>query len=503
MLIGIGNSIGVHKGSHVNLWTPEYRAIYDSWSIKPDSKIIRAQQIFVKTLTESGIWSKLSCIIPVGAGVPASSDALKWWNNPAKSGTLSATPPRYDFRNGFEGDGSSAYIDTGFNPVIDGGSLFTRNNCSWGVSVMNERRVDKGWSCGQYQSGLSNYIQLYTGGPGVTTSCNSGENTTTVSGHNLPNFIIINRSESTNYKVTTDISNYTVTKNTSGLLNLNFTILGTRTSSSSVVEMGMDAFDLFFAGSALTDEEVTTIRLSWRKLKRDIFYQYNAGVCLSFDDRSGVPGWASADSVFSTYGWKATFAIDAKNEAELIANANNINYLKSHGHEIANHTVNHPDYIDYINAYGIQAYYDNEIAPLQTMFNNVFGWVPETFCYAQRSGESYEASRLIFDSGFNHIRSFTLTVPDVKSISVKMGWRTVYAIDIGAYRNDIESVLTMLQLAKDNNMIVSIFGHSIGAEGQSSTSYIISRDYLHQVFQFMNNIGLKFYRINELPVGFK
>jgi hypothetical protein len=102
----------------------------------PSLTIKRAQNAFIKYLKGNNsdarnTWAKLACIIPYGAGMPTAADALFWWNNVARSAVLSAHAPDYTAGEGFSGDvANAAYIDTTFNPSVDGGLLYTQNDAS-------------------------------------------------------------------------------------------------------------------------------------------------------------------------------------------------------------------------------------------------------------------------------------------------------------------------------------------------------------------------------------
>ena len=130
--------------SKLNL-TDEYKAILSSLTgAKPIKSIMVAQDKFIRYLkgnnTENiNVWDKFVCLIVPMAKMPEDNDALLWWTNPTKRGTLSATPPTYENGGGFKGNGINAYFGTGFNPSIDGEAKYTQNDCSMIVLFTNHR----------------------------------------------------------------------------------------------------------------------------------------------------------------------------------------------------------------------------------------------------------------------------------------------------------------------------------------------------------------------------
>jgi hypothetical protein len=144
-----------YKGSKVSTvlstgtsktFTVEYNDLYNQLSQKPINSIAVSQSEFISELKGGNsysrdTWSKFACLIPYFAGMNLESDALFWWNNPTKKGVLSAVVPTYVAKVGFTGNGSSSYINTTFNPAVDGGSKYTQNDNSNGHWFQNNRTI--------------------------------------------------------------------------------------------------------------------------------------------------------------------------------------------------------------------------------------------------------------------------------------------------------------------------------------------------------------------------
>jgi len=258
----------IQTGSLLNVFTDEYKAIYDAVSVKPSKDIALAQNDFVKSLVDSGVWAKFACIISYGWGMPSASDALFWANNISRKATLTTTEPTYDPLLGFTGNGSSSYIDTTFNPSTDGGALYTQNDCSAGFLFTNSRVTN-----GNGGSGISvgsNGICIYPQYDGITCYMRIQSN-----------YSAILKNLGTNRL-------FTLVRKSSTLINLyqDRTILGSDISKASGVLQNLtmhnlhvngdassfqnDTIGLYFAGSQLTQADINAICDAWDALQFSI-----------------------------------------------------------------------------------------------------------------------------------------------------------------------------------------------------------------------------------------
>lgn len=167
-----GNWIGRNRGgqkwsSYWNPQTDEHKTLMDAVTVKPSLTVQHAQNDFIYYLKGNNsdsrdVWAKLACIIPYFARMTNSVDALKWWNNPARTASLGgANPPTYTAGQGFTGT-ANGYIDTGFNPSVDGSTLYTQNDCSNGWYFYNNRTTGADKGNGLVSSATNNPgIQLY------------------------------------------------------------------------------------------------------------------------------------------------------------------------------------------------------------------------------------------------------------------------------------------------------------------------------------------------------
>lgn len=84
----------------------------------------------VGSLKTGGVWSKLDAFYMLAAA-DAQSSLLNWVST---SFNLTAVnSPVLEVDRGYTGDGTTSYLDTGFNPTTAVGAKFTQNSASFGI----------------------------------------------------------------------------------------------------------------------------------------------------------------------------------------------------------------------------------------------------------------------------------------------------------------------------------------------------------------------------------
>jgi len=131
--IGIGLRI-VDGGGGLGI-DPAASAIFAAFTTPPVAARQELINRFVVSLKAAGVWSLLDVLYVFAAH--DSQAALINWKNPGTfngtaNGTLTFTTDR-----GFTGDGSTGFIDTGFNPTTSGGNL-TLNSAHIAVRVLTD-----------------------------------------------------------------------------------------------------------------------------------------------------------------------------------------------------------------------------------------------------------------------------------------------------------------------------------------------------------------------------
>ena len=82
-------------------------------------------------------------------------------------------------------------------------------------------------------------------------------------------------------------------------------------------------------------------------------------ICLTFDD-CDVKGWTAAIPLFAKYDAHALFSFSGNITTEVIGC---MKALVAAGHSLGLHSVHHANAPEYMEAHGVHAYYDDEIAP--------------------------------------------------------------------------------------------------------------------------------------------
>ncbi len=96
----------------------EFLAVYNAMTVKPDRDLCTVLNTHVKKLVDDGVWSSLEFYNLRTVGDNTSRDAEINWINPTEKVTLSgASKPLFSAFGGFTGNGTSGYIDTGYNPT--------------------------------------------------------------------------------------------------------------------------------------------------------------------------------------------------------------------------------------------------------------------------------------------------------------------------------------------------------------------------------------------------
>lgn len=132
---GILNSFSIPSGTSFD---SDYQVILDKavslGYTLPSSNTQTLQNTLLTSLKTSGVWGKLDIFYVFAVDNNASAFATLNWKNP---NALASTPtqsslinaPTFVLNGGFQGDGTSSYIDTNFNPVTQGVN-YTQNNAS-------------------------------------------------------------------------------------------------------------------------------------------------------------------------------------------------------------------------------------------------------------------------------------------------------------------------------------------------------------------------------------
>lgn len=110
---------------------PEAAAFFAALAIQPPAAKKDAVDAFVATLKTAGVWARMDWISIPLAGLQSFRVNLV---NPAQVATVTGTVAWTDFA-GMTGDGTTGYLDTGFNPITASTPKFLQNDAHMGAQI--------------------------------------------------------------------------------------------------------------------------------------------------------------------------------------------------------------------------------------------------------------------------------------------------------------------------------------------------------------------------------
>ena len=217
-----------------------------------------------------------------------------------------------------------------------------------------------------------------------------------------------------------------------------------------------------------------------------------AGIALTFDD-DRVDNWFKSLPFLDSAGIKATFYVCKYNKFTA-AQKQKLAIIQSHGHEIAFHSTNHYNMLDYVykHKHTIDELVQNEIVNGLKQMNRD-GFFPTTFAYP------YGAHNGIYDKTlmryFKSVRALNGTSDFSKSLAPSEKNDVLYGlgIDKSSKRSDAD-VLQLIQSASDNNNCAVLVAHDINSEKKLS----VTRERLQKIIDAARRLNLKYYTVSEI-----
>lgn len=217
-----------------------------------------------------------------------------------------------------------------------------------------------------------------------------------------------------------------------------------------------------------------------------------AGIALTFDD-DRVDNWYKYLPYLDSANVKATFYVCKYNRLTP-AQKSKLAVIQSHGHEIAFHSVNHYNMLDYVYKYKhtVNEMLLNEIECGLKMMNRD-GFYPTTFAYP------YGAHNGLYDKMlmryFKSVRALNGTNDFSKSLAPTEKNNLLFGlgIDKSSKRTD-ESVLQLIQSASDNNNCAILVAHDINTALKLS----VTLERLKKILDQAKRLNMKFYTVSEI-----
>jgi peptidoglycan/xylan/chitin deacetylase (PgdA/CDA1 family) len=215
------------------------------------------------------------------------------------------------------------------------------------------------------------------------------------------------------------------------------------------------------------------------------------GVALTFDDYS-IDNWHKYLGLFDSLGAKATFYISnydlltAKQKHKLLE-------IQQHGHEIAFHSTNHPNFLSYADSSGCSSLLKYEVNNGLELMNRD-GFYPKTFAYPY--GKHNEIIDKLLLKNFRSVRALNGTGKLINSLVPKQGNKILYSLGIDKSRGITTNKLDeWLRIAQQSDKCIVLVAHKIEVD-QSQLQ--IPYTTLKYLLQKSNELNMHFYTISEI-----
>jgi peptidoglycan-N-acetylglucosamine deacetylase len=246
-----------------------------------------------------------------------------------------------------------------------------------------------------------------------------------------------------------------------------------------------------YAKAALISLVICTLFNGCTKYKKD--GQLNQpGIALTFDD-DRVDNWFQYLPYLDSADVKATFYV-CKYNRFTAEQKQKLAVIQSHGHEIAFHSTNHYNMLDYVYKYKhtIDELMLNEIETGLKMMNKD-GFYPTSFAYP------YGAHNGLYDNMlmryFKSVRALNGTNDFSKSLAPTEKNKLLFGlgVDKSSKRTD-EAVLQLIKSASENKTCAVFVAHDIN----TSISLSVTLWRLKKMINYSKQLGLKFYTVSEI-----
>jgi peptidoglycan/xylan/chitin deacetylase (PgdA/CDA1 family) len=217
---------------------------------------------------------------------------------------------------------------------------------------------------------------------------------------------------------------------------------------------------------------------------------------VTFDDNY-VDNWYHYLPTLDSLGIRATFYISNYNR---LTNdqKNKLMTIQNHGHEIAYHSVNHYNMVDYLYKYHhtMDELMQKEILPGLTLMNRD-GFFPKTFAYpfGQHCGALDNALMRYFKS----VRALNGTFDYSKSLVPTDKNQLLYGLGLDkSSKNSDATIDKVLQSAANNNNCAVFVAHKINS---MNTTMMVTLARLKKIAARARELNLRFYTASEISLN--
>ena len=212
----------------------------------------------------------------------------------------------------------------------------------------------------------------------------------------------------------------------------------------------------------------------------------------TFDDRN-FPGWQNAVPLFREYHAHASFFFCGPIDQAAL---NCMEQLRSNGHTVGLHTLDHVDAPEFFLKESAECYFREQIQPQLDPCRKA-GFQIGSFAYPNNL-RNEETDRFL-SRYFHHFRSGCRNLPDNAFIPVShlAEHRVMYSRGIGMYyQTRLEDLLEALEHAAEANLAVSFFSHNISP---GATGINMPTEILEACLKKASGLGMNIIGFDELP----
>lgn len=218
------------------------------------------------------------------------------------------------------------------------------------------------------------------------------------------------------------------------------------------------------------------------------------GVILSFDD-AYVNQWFATSKKLKQYGWKGTFCVCKINTLRHYQ-IKELLELQKEGHEIAGHTLNHINAIDFLRNHSITDYLKQEIYPMKDLMH-FYGLKMTSFAYPYGARTAKLDSTLLEKFKIVRGRAFCEENPSKQGCYFNKS-RLVFSFSIDDTHNhfNIPHLLRLLDYAKKYHKILILNSHDTVKE--VTADYQTKEETLEIICRYIKRNNMKFYTLSDL-----
>jgi uncharacterized repeat protein (TIGR02059 family) len=239
--------------NNVVSFVAQYQAIYDQFSTTPSSADAAAQNTFVKSLVDDGVWDELDFMF-IFASHAMGADALLNWINPTGTAATLVNAPTGTQYQGYISDGSTSYINTNWDAATNGVN-YIQNSNTYGVYCRTSIQEDRLVCAVNKTSGAKDFTYIYIARSAIsqTQSWNNSAGVgNAFNNTNSQGLFQSNRTDGTNMSIYHNgVQKDTTAATAATLSTLDFYCLALNTNGSAN-NFTNNQVSLFFAGSNLS-----------------------------------------------------------------------------------------------------------------------------------------------------------------------------------------------------------------------------------------------------------